>query len=179
MEWIYTGALFVAGGILFIIFSIYRGIKDNKTITEVLNCLAEQNNMKLSIVSKKEYNYLLEDDDVKIYLNVIKIPSNSSVTINSRNTWCLRWGGKRMGRSYPNMRYMNELVPFLKTDYFDDKKVVKVVVLYPNTEVILKYLNESELATVTVSDLSYGMKVIRFSDLEDDFLNLKNGKDKK
>lgn len=82
-----------------------------------------------------------------------------------------------MGRSYPNKRYINELIPYLMADFASEKKIFKMVIIYPNTEVILKYLNESELATVGPFDNNYGMQVLRFSDIEANFATIvKQGK---
>ncbi len=167
MEWFITGGIIALGVVAFIIFTIINNKNNNKIIEEHLKEIAKKHNMKLSLGNKEDHDYLIENMDVALYIKKAMIPSNSSVTINARSTWCLRWGGKRLGRSYPNMRYMNELIPYLVRDYQSEKKVVKIVLIYPNTEVILKYLNESELAIVSPLDNNYGTKVVRFLDFEE------------
>jgi hypothetical protein len=169
MEWIITGGILFLGTIVFLVATILNSKKNNEIISKHLQEIAHKYDMNFSLASKEEHDYLIENNRVVVYIKKIIIPSNSSVTINARNTWCLRWGGKRLGRSYPNMRYMNELIPYLMRDYQSEKKVVKLVLIYPDTEVILKYLNESELTTVNPVDNNYGMKVLRFLDFEENF----------
>ncbi|MFA7009993.1 MAG: hypothetical protein WC240_02080 [Bacilli bacterium] len=169
MEWIITGGILFLGMIVFFVATILNNKKNNEIIVGHLQEVAHKHNMNFSSVYKEEHDYLIENDKIVIYVKKIIIPSNSSVTINARNTWCLRWGGKRLGRSYPNMRYMNELIPYLMCDYHSEKRVVKLVLIYPDTEAIFKYLNESELAIVNPVDNSYGMKVLRFLDFEENF----------
>ena len=41
-----------------------------------------------------------------------------------------------------------------------------MVVLYPTTEVILKYINESDIININQSDLVYGTQIIKFNELE-------------
>lgn len=169
MEWVITASIMLLGVVTLAIFTTINNRKNNDIIIKHLQEISHKYYMNFSKTSKEEYDYLLENQQIAIYVRKIMIPSNSSITINARNTWCLRWGGKRMGRSYPNMRYMNELVPFLTKDYQDKRRTIKVVLIYPDTEVILKYLNESELAIVNPLDNNYGMKVIRFLDFEESF----------
>ena len=172
MEWFITGSIIILGIAFFVVFTVMKDKNSNKIIEDHLRKISKQYNMKFSLGVKEEYDYLIENKEVVIYIKKAKIPSNSSVTINARNTWCLRWGGKRVGRSYPNMRYMKELIPYLICEYQNEKKVIKVVLIYPDTEVILKYLNESELATVKPLDNNYGTRAIRFLDFEEAFKEL-------
>lgn len=156
--------------ILVIGICIFIKIKKNKVINSKLTELAEKNNYKLTKCSSKEYNYILENDHNIIYLRTIIIPKNSSVTVNSKSTWCLRYGGgARVGRSYPNKEYLTELKPFLIKEYSSEKSIRKVVILYPTTEVLLKYVNESDIINLTQNDIVYGTQIIKFNDI-DEFL---------
>lgn len=156
--------------ILVIGICIFIKIKKNKVINSKLTELAEKNNYKLTKCSSKEYNYILENDYNIIYLRTIIIPKNSSVTVNSKSTWCLRYGGgARVGRSYPNKEYLTELKPFLIKEYSSEKNIRKVVILYPTTEVLLKYVNESDIINLTQNDIVYGTQIIKFNDI-DEFL---------
>ena len=124
---------------------VFKVVIVNKRRSDVYNkLLALSKEAEVKLISKNKDTFILEKDDKKVLIEVLAIPSNSSVTINSKSTWCLRWGGKRYGRGYPNQRYLNEISDFLKqkSDYS------KVIMLYKNTEKILMYLNESEIATV-------------------------------
>lgn len=165
--WIFIVSFAVA---LISIIIINKIIKTKK-INEKIITLSEKNNYKVTKVSANEYNYIIENDNEIIYLRYIIIPKNSSITVNSKSTWCLRYGGgSRAGRSYPNKEYLNYLKSFLTTDYSAEysanKKVRKVVVLYPTTEVILKYINESDIININQTDLVYGTQIIKFNELE-------------
>lgn len=175
MKW----EIFLGVVILFIItIIIFNYVKTKKAYNNILNCLIQikekygfnlKENSKLKNTEKKKNNidweFELENDNLIIYITYVLIPSNSSVTINSKNTWCLRWGGKRVGRSYPNKRYMTELVNFLGNNKKSQKRTIRLVVIYPNCEVILKYLNESELATVYPKDSNHGIKVVKYPEI--------------
>ena len=122
-------------------------------------------------VKGKPYDFILRKDNKTILVNILSIPSNSSVTINSKSTWCLRYGGKRVGRSYPNKRYLNELVPFLSLKSQDEEKIV---LFYPSTEKVLKYVNESDICEIKPKDISYGYRAMTVKDFYNEFDNLFN-----
>lgn len=147
---------------LIICFNTIRNIKANKEINNKLLAICQKEGFKLE-TSKNEEDYIISKNDLVIKVMISKIPKNSSVTVNSKLTWCLRWGGKRKGRSYPNQRYMNELIPFLK---LKDDKVEKLIILYPCTEKVMRYLNESEIAVVSRCELVYDYRIVNFNELD-------------
>ncbi len=151
-----------------ILLLIYR-IKRHRLIENTILEICKDNNYSLS-KKEKDCDYLISTNEKKVKLLIVSIPKNSSVTVNSKATWCLRWGGKRNGRSYPNQRYMNEIIPFLKMKKGDDD--IKLIVLYKTTEKIQKYLNESEIALVSFNEVVYDYKIIRFVDLKEKFNDL-------
>lgn len=121
------------------------------------------------------YDMVIKGDDFVMYMAMCKVPAGSSVTINSRNTWCLRFGGKRKGKGYSSKRYLTELASFLSFEPVKDatgKKVYKVVVFYPSTEAILKYMNESEIMEIKPENISFGYKAITYNKLFLEFDNL-------
>lgn len=162
MIWYFLVGLLV----ILVIFIVFKVVIVNKRRSDVYNkLLALSKEAEVNLISKNKDTFILEKDDKKVLIEVLAIPSNSSVTINSKSTWCLRWGGKRYGRGYPNQRYLNEISDFLKqkSDYS------KVIMLYKNTEKILMYLNESEIATVNEASTVYDYKVVTYENLEKTF----------
>lgn len=162
----------IVASILIVIIVSYLLVKKyqtNKKIKSELEKVCMEYNYCLE-KGDKVCDYIISTSNKKIKLVICDIPKNSSVTINSRLTWCLRWGGKRVGRSYPNQRYMNELTTFLKLN--KEEGVLKVIALYPQTEKIQKYLNESEIAVVNRGELVYDYKVINFSEINKGFDDL-------
>lgn len=153
---------------ILIILYIIQNIKASKVINNKLNEICAS--FGYTLEKGKDVDYILKKDSFCIKVVVSKIPKNSSVTVNSKLTWCLRWGGKRNGRSYPNQRYMNELIPFLKMKVEDN--VLKLIILFPKTEKVQRYLNESEIAIVNKNELVYDYKIVSFLELDEFFLNL-------
>lgn len=117
----------------------------------------------------KYYNFTIENEESKLFIKVINVPKNSMITINSKDTWNLSWGGSSLdyGRAYPNNRYLDELQLFLRNDYQSEKKVYKIILLNKSTEKIVRYLNESELSVVTFSDTVYGYKIMELTKIEE------------
>lgn len=120
---------------------------------------------------KKEiYDFVIERENIKLYIKLVDIPSNSMITINSKDTWKLSYGGSKdnLGRSYPNEKYLDELKSFLKLKINDEHNYLKVILLNKETEKIVRYLNESELEVVTVNDAPYGYKVMSLSKFDEE-----------
>jgi hypothetical protein len=172
----------ISGAIIFIFLLyiinliIHRRIK--KKIISLLNNLSLQYQYSLKTFNKEKYDFVINSKIIsnnpnKLYIKVCYVPKNSSITINSKNTWKLSYGGSgsRPGRHYNNERYLTELVPFLE---WDSKEVSsqKVILVYPTLNKVQKYLNESEIAIISSKDISYGYKVITFLDLESHFKDL-------
>ena len=180
MEYFWYAIIIVGLLVLYILITHFINVNREKIIYEEIKVVALKNNFTFEKVEKQKYDCILRNNEYDIYLKICKIPSNSSITINSKETWCLRWGGKRVGRNYPNSRYLNELIPFLKSNISsEDKNVIRVVAFYPGCEVILKYLNESEIDTVHPYNISYGFKAIKYKELETNFSDLLIFKDKR
>lgn len=156
--------------ILCIFFYIYKNYKIKKNVFAKISKLAELNNYNITKSNDKISDFILENDNDIIFIKYINIPKNSSITVNSKSTWCLRYGGgSREGRSYPNKEYLTDLTPFLNKEYNCNKKVRKVTLIYPSTEKLLKYINESEIITLKQSDIVYGTQIILFCNI-DEFL---------
>lgn len=144
-----------------------------KSISTKLEIICNSNNFSLSDSVDKRYDKKLETENTVFYIKYIIIPKNSSITINSKDTWCLRYGGgNRKGRNYPNKEYMNYLKPFLNAKFENEKTVQKLVIIYPSTEVVLKYLNESDIAVVKFNTSAYDVKLINYTDLDNKFIEL-------
>lgn len=124
----------------------------------------------------KSYDFTLENENLLMFIKILAIPKNSCVTINSKYTWKLSWGGSthNKGRVYPNSRYLNEIVTFLKDELKENKPTLKVILLYPDTEQVLRYLNESELEVITSKKQPHGYKVVRFKSFVQEFADIIN-----
>ena len=157
----------------FIVTFIINKTKENLAYDEIEE-FCEKNGYRYQKSNDKRYDSIIESDKFLMYISLIRVPTNATVTINSRTTWCLRFGGKRNGKGYKDKRYLNELTPFLN---FDDKKdniktIYKVVIFYPDLEGILKYINESEIIEIKPENISFGYKAITYKKFFDEFDNL-------
>ena len=116
---------------------------------------------------KEEYDFTIENDEVKLFIKMIDIPKNSMITINSKTTWCLSYGGSSSdpGRAFPNKKYLDELKGFLKKEFVSDKITHKVILLNSSTEKVVRYLNESELEVVNYCEKVYDYKIITLEQL--------------
>ena len=148
--------------ILYLFWLKYR----KKQVAKLLNNLSEKYNFTLKTGEKVDF--ILEKKDLTILVKLIFVPGNSTITVNSKDTWCLRYGGSNKYQ-YPKMRYLDHLKPFL--NYQNDFER-KVVIVYPGTNKIQRYLNESEIAILEYKDLVYDYKIITFEDLEKHFQDL-------
>ena len=112
------------------------------------------------------YDRLLTKDGEKIYFKYLLIPSNSQITINCKEKWRLSWGGnpEKVGRAYPNNRYLTEVEAFAKAN-LDGKKII---IIYYTTEHILKYINECELETIDITKKTYDYKIVCFNRFEEE-----------
>lgn len=146
----------------------------NKDVKDTLTKIAIDNEFTLQNYKNKLYDFSLENNEIKLLIKVVDVPSNSTITINSRTTWSLTWGGssKNPGRAKPNQRYMDNLLPFLSYDKIDKKRTLKVILVYKSTEKIQKYLNECEIAIIKYSDLCYDYKIITYKDIMDCYSDL-------
>ena len=158
----------------FLVTFIVNKMKENLAYDEIEE-FAISRGYRYQKSTDKRYDCLIEGDDFVMYLTLTRVPAKSTITINSKTTWCLRFGGVRKGKGYSSKRYLNELNPFLnfnpdKNGSF--KTIYKVVIFYPDTEGILKYLNESEISEIKPENISFGYKAISYKKLFDEFDNL-------
>lgn len=123
---------------------------------------------------KEYYDFTIETDEIKLFIRMIDIPKNSMITINSKTTWCLSYGGSSSnpGRAYPNKKYLDELKSFLKHDYTSEKISQKIILLNKGTEKINRYLNESELDVVNYCEKVYDYKIISIDKLNEHITQL-------
>ena len=168
MELLYIALAIMVLGLIFQQL-VVPFIEQKKMLT--LLTQLEASGYNITIEKNQGYQYAIENKDYLYLLSVCSIPSNSTVTINSKDTWHLAWGGnpKDRGRSYRHDRYLTELTTFLKRDYHFDKPIIKIVLLYPSTEKVLRYLNESELDIITPDKTPYGVKVTTYKTFIEDF----------
>lgn len=164
--------------IVFIVITILINNTKDKLLRDEIEKYIKEKGIEIKSVKNKNYDYIMKTKDKNYYISLLKVPSNSSITINSKYTWCLRFGGKRKGRSYPNKRYLTEVEPFLRMRLSNDNDM-KLIIIVPSTEVILKYINESDICEVNPKDTPHGYKVISYHRFKSNFNDIFFTKSKK
>ena len=140
-----------------------------KKIEKKLLILCETNKQLNFKIAKKElYDFIIEDDLNIIFIKCLFISSNSMITINNKDTWVLSYGGisQEKGKAFPQQKYLNELVPFLKKEYKMNKELKKIILVYPKTTQIVRYLNESELEEINIYKKPYGYQIMQFVNMK-------------
>lgn len=167
--------VYIILGVLVVTFFIVMIIVPQIKYNNAKKILKEFPNFKE--YKKEYYDFTIENDDTKLFIKLLDIPSNSMITINNKDTWVLSWGGssKDFGRSYPNKKYITEIKTFLKKEFSCEKKTYKIILLNTKTEKIVRYLNESELAVVSIKDSPYGYKILELEKINEqlEFLGIK------
>lgn len=103
---------------------------------------------KLTRVNQKDY---VEINGTNYQLLFFYVPGQAELTINSRTMWEIKSAAKS--------NLINQSI-FLSSDK------PKIVVIYPSTSSIKRYINENELIFVNFNEPFYNMYVVRKHDLE-------------
>ena len=164
--------LIVIGVFLFLyflvngIFSIYR----KKKVVATLTRFCDNKGYRLIIGKRATYDYIIKTNEKNFYIKTVYVPLNAAITINSKDTWNLTYGGahNRPGRGYSRQRYLDELKDFLRKDF----NGVKLVLIYPHIDKVQKYLNESEIAILSYIEVAYGIRFMTYRDWESHFSDL-------
>lgn len=157
----YVYWLVVVSGIfiLFIIISIIVRSCQKRRIFTALATYCRKKGYTFKACSKQSYDYHIQADGKQIFIKTVFVPIPAAITINSKDTWNLTYGGRgRPGKSYPRQRYLTELRPFLTKEL----PGVKLVIIYPSIDKVQRYLNESEIAILNGDEHAYGIKFIIF-----------------
>lgn len=144
-----------------------------KKITNNISLLKEGYEFSFWVSDNVNYDYIIRNKANRFLIKVLVIPSNSAITVNSRNTWSLAWGGntKNRGRLKKHNKILENMSSFLNIKVKEED--VKIIYLYKTTEKIQKYLNESEIEIFEYGDWCYDYKVTSHNTLKQDFIKLK------
>ncbi len=158
--------------IYIVIYYIQNKIKSSIIYDELLN-FCEENKYTYIIHKNQKYDITIENDEFLMYIRLVKLPKDSIVTVNSKSTWQLKYGKRKQKREYLSSRFLNEIVPFLNFNpTSEEKKIIRLVLFYPTCDMILKYLNESEIKEVKTTDTVYGFKTMPYNKFYENFKDL-------
>lgn len=145
----------------------------NKKIISNISLLKDKHEFSFWTSDNINYDYVIKTGDNNLLIKVLTIPSNSAITVNSRNTWAIAWGGrsKNKGRLKRNKKILENMTSFLNMKV--KEKDIKIIYLYKITEKIQKHLNESDIEIFEFGDWCYDYKVTSHNTLIEDFNKLK------
>lgn len=142
--------LIIGTGVLLVIYLvlIFQQKKNETKIKENTKSIIQQygdmtdNNGKLTVkIHEEMYS-----------ISFIHVPANAELTINSRNKWDIHAIGKS---------HIIDQTQRLSSPH------VKIVIVYPSTLRIKRYINENEMVFVPYADKVYDFYVVRILELED------------
>lgn len=169
----------IAGFIVALLYSIYTMVikprMDKKNVINKLAVKVEACGYKLYQEKGDNYDFALLSSGnskySKILIKIITVPKVSTITVNSKNTWNLHYGGSNEpGKGFPNNRYLTNISSFLDMDIEDNE--LKLIIVYKSTLKIQKYINESELEIIKAEDLVYNYKILTYEDIDEKFEKL-------
>ena len=145
----------------------------NKKIISNISLLKEDYEFSFWRSDNINYDYIIKTNTNKLLIKVLLVHSNSSITVNSRNTWNLSWGGirKNKGRHKRNNKILERMISFLNMKVKEED--IKVIYIYKTTEKIQKHLNESEIEIFGYGEWCYDYKITSHKTLIKDFFKLK------
>lgn len=141
----------IAGtGILLVIYLVLL-FQQKKNETKI------KENTRLTVQQYGEVSEIHGQLTVKINEEIysilyIHVPANAELTINSRNKWDIHAIGKS---------HIIDQTQRLSSPY------PKIVIVFPSTLRIKRYINENEMVFVSFSDKVYDFYVVRVLELED------------
>lgn len=156
--------------VLFAICGILKTIINKQKLSikldEMIQYLLEKQ-FEVFDISNENYNYIVKKNNTELYVKTVCVTNSCSLTFNSKDTVCYRFGRRKQGKEYPQSTYLNDLKPFLNMKINKDGiKCKKILVIYPKADIILKYQNESEIIEVKPLDVIYDYQVMNIEDFK-------------
>lgn len=144
-----------------------------KNVLKNISLLKETYQFSFWESDNMNYDYVIKINEYRLLINVLVVPSNSAITVNSRNTWALTWGGSssNKGRLKKHKQILDNMSAFLSLKARE--KDIKIIYLYKTTEKIQKHLNESDIEIFEFGDWCYDYKITSHVTFLKDFEKLK------
>ncbi len=149
------------------------------TITIVSLLISRKNKAKLAILNElnlygpttkekdKIYDYLVDTKDFVYCIKVIYNFNNLEISVNNKNYWQLNDKVISSKKSGTKLEGIYDLVNDEKLKF--DKPHKKVYLVYPNSKILVRAVNESELAFIHPNTDCFGVNLIKFTELDDLF----------
>lgn len=152
--------LYIGLGAAVLSFVIYVAlITHQKKISDTIKQDTQKTLLKYGEL-KHEHRYdLLKLEDGTYHILYVYVPQNAELTINSKTIWEIRDASKSK---------------LLNQQHFLSSPYPKIVIVYPASQVIKRYINENELEFVKYNKMFYNIYVIRHFELDSLLKELKD-----
>lgn len=110
------------------------------------------------------FQIAVENDKEKIIIKLIMAQDNYEFIITNINRWTVNHNPKQWTRKSKPIfiEGADEFVNYTETD----KSIRKIVLVYPTSKRIIRYLNESDTVVVNTEDNVGGISFIKYNELE-------------
>ena len=155
--------------ILIVVIIRQLNIKKARNLTQqkLINIAGESNVKR--VLKNKTFDFEVTYKN-KIYLiKMIYHPSRAEINVNSKRYWQINKGSVSSRKSGEQMKGVYDLINFNLIENNYPKNTVKLYVIYPDSKVLLKVLNECEMEIIKPNTDIYGTKINRFIELEENF----------
>ncbi len=153
---------------ILIILSFRKNYKIKQMYTNVWNQLENIINLRklkdsttLKISEDKAYDFYLESRTHIYYIKVVPNFKNDEICVNNKTKW-------QIIRNMTNANLFVENIDGLMNldiSYPTKKIIRKLYIIYPNANVLLKYINECEIVFIYPDTDVYGCNVITYQNL--------------
>lgn len=153
--------------LIIIICLICRKIMINKALNNLyfkLVELAEEENVK-KIEKNKAFDFEMKYNNKTFLIKMVYHPSRDEININSKDFWQVNHGVVSSRKTGEQMKNVYDLINYNLSEYGYDKSTVKLYVIYPYSNRLLKVLNECEMKFITPKIDIYGCRINNYSDL--------------
>ena len=121
-----------------------------------------ERNFKFKSQYKNLYDYLLKTKNFDYYIKIVQNHNLNEITVNSSVKWYVRKNAKKGF-------YLADIEPFIRMNFnSEDKKIVrKIILVYPESNSLLRYINDCELEFITPYTEIYGCYVMTYKQLSE------------
>lgn len=122
------------------------------------------------VFKNKNFDYEVDYNNKKFLIKMIYHPSKSEININSMNYWQINRGIVSSRKSGEQMKGVYDLLKFKLIDNGYSKNTIKLYVIYPYCNRLMKVINECEMVFIKPNIDVYGCRIINYKNLKEDIL---------
>lgn len=152
---------------IFILADLFGKLKYKKTINEISNKIKELTNTEdISLYNRNDiYHIHFKVNDLTFYLKLVFSTYDHEFIITNTNKWTVTDNPKQWTRKSKPL-FIEDSDSFINLRK-DDKDVRKIVLIYPTSKRVIRYLNESDTVIVNPKENHLGIHFVSYINLEE------------